>query len=76
MPGVRGVLVGFFLWARYPCRCGEANSGYRQEAARLLPTVTASEEKNVSVNLNCQTLLDFTTTTTLCQLGQGEPTSE
>jgi hypothetical protein len=35
----------------------------RREAACLLPTVTASEEKNVFVNLDGQILLNFTSTT-------------
>jgi len=36
---------------------------YRREAARLLPTVTALEEKNVFTQLDGQTLLDSTATT-------------
>ena len=41
--------------------CG-ADSGYRREAARLLPTVTALAKKSVLVNLDGQTLLDSVTT--------------
>ena len=49
-----------------PCGgCGGADSGHRREAARLLPTVIAFEEKYAASQFDCQTLLDSTATTTI-----------